>query len=212
VFDAIAQSDPAQIDAADATLRQVYPDTHGQVDPSQSAQSVPLIPIPVVQASETREPAPQQVQPQIQQPPPPAPQGEETWEQRYRSLQGIHNSHVGDLKARLTQAEATITQLTEQLRALPPAAQPQPAVVNPQDAETFGEDLVQMIQRTTERVLGPVAQSVEQRLAQLEGTLQGTNQVVAKTADERSSHTCASRCGLRPDQHVGSVSGVAGRT
>ena len=88
------------------------------------------------------------------------------------------------MKDKLDKLSADHQQLLDRLNAPPPVAQPQPASLNQADAETFGEDLVRMIQRTTEQVLGPVAQSVEQRLAQLEGTLQGTNQVVAKTADE----------------------------
>jgi len=167
----------AQLDAADAALKQAYPETHGLVEaPSLSAADpVPPIPVETVQASE----------PQTQAQPEPPKQTVEDWEQKYRTLQGIHNKHVGDLKGRLEQLEASNQQLLDKLKtSTPPPAQAQPASVNPQDAETFGEDLVRMIQRTAEQLLGPVTQSVEQRLASLESNLQGTNKVVAQTADD----------------------------
>lgn len=175
----------AQLEAADATLRQMYPDTHGAPE-GQVAEPVSPIPVPTAQASEPQPPAQPQAQPVVQpQQPQTPPQSDETWEQRYRTLQGIHNKQVGELKDRLDQLSQQHQQLLDRLNAQSqPPAQPQPVAVNPQDAETFGEDLVRMIQRTTEQVLGPVANSVEQRLAQLEQNLQGTNQVVAKTADD----------------------------
>jgi len=173
----------AQLEAADATLRQMYPETHGTPE-GQVAEPVPPIPVPTAQASEPQPPAQPQVQPVQTPQPQPVPPQDDTWEQRYRTLQGIHNKQVGELKDRLEQLAAQHQQLLDRLNAPAPVAQPQPVAVNPQDAETFGEDLVRMIQRTTEQVLGPVANSVEQRLAQLESNLQGTNQVVAKTADD----------------------------
>jgi hypothetical protein len=175
----LPKSIQAQADAADATLRAAYPETHGLDGQQQVAEPVPPIPVPVVTASEPQSPVQQQVQPVQPQPP-----HDDSWEQRYRTLQGIHNKQVGELKDRLEQLAAQHQQLLERLNAPAPVAQPQPVAVNPQDAETFGEDLVRMIQRTTEQVLGPVANSVEQRLAQLEQNLQGTNKVVAQTADD----------------------------
>lgn len=172
----------AQLDAAEATLKQAYPETHGLTDPSfAAAEPVPPIPVPTAQASESQTPAPPQP---VVQTPQPAPSAED-WEQKYRTLQGIHNKHVGDLKTRIEQLEASNQQMLDRLQAsMQQTAQPQPATANPQDVETFGEDLVRMIQRTAEQMLGPVAQSVEQRLASLEQNLQGTNKVVAQTADD----------------------------
>jgi len=178
----LPKSIQAQADAADATLKAAYPETHGLDGQTQVAEPVPPIPLPVVQASEPQPPAQPQAQPVVvQQPQPPQ---DDSWEQRYRTLQGIHNKQVGELKDRLEQLAAQHQHLLDRLNAPAPVAQPQPVAVNPQDAETFGEDLVRMIQRTAEQTLGPVAQSVEQRLAQLEQSLQGTNKVVAKTADD----------------------------
>jgi hypothetical protein len=173
----------AQLDAADAALKQAYPESHGLGETSLDAAD-PVPPIPVATAEASESPIPAQPQP-TPQPPPPTPPMAEDWEQKYRTLQGIHNKHVGDLKARVEQLEASNQQLLDKLSAsMQPPAQAQPASVNPQDAETFGEDLVRMIQRTAEQLLNPVATSVEQRLAQLEQNLQGTNKVVAQTADE----------------------------
>lgn len=182
----LPKSIQAQADAAEAALRQAYPDTHGADNSLPSAaEPVPPIPLPTTQASEVPPPAQPQAQPEVPPQPQPTPQGEDTWEQRYRTLQGIHNRQIGDLKEKLDKLSADHQHLLDRLNTpSPPAAQPQPTSVSQADAETFGEDLVRMIQRTAEQTLGPVAQSVEQRLATLEQSLQGTNKVVAQTADE----------------------------
>ncbi len=67
-------------------------------------------------------------------------------------------------------------------------AQPRPetprAPINPQDAETFGEDLVEMVRRTAEGMAGSTVKELNGRIAQLEQQLAGASAVASKTADE----------------------------
>lgn len=125
----------------------------------------------------------------------PAPSQEETWERRYKTLQGLFNAEMPklqqqnkELSAKLNDAIARMEQLSAKTHKEP---EPQTPVVDPRDAETFGSDLVEMVQRQTQQVLGSVAAKLdgvvsgfEARLANLEQTLKGTTQTVAMTAEE----------------------------
>jgi uncharacterized small protein (DUF1192 family) len=106
----------------------------------------------------------------------------EDWEHKYRTLQGVHNRHVGDLKQRIGDLEGHIAQLAAQAKALP--ATPQVPEVNPQDAETFGSDLVEMVRRTAEGMSATTTRELQGRIAQLEQQLAGASAVASKTADE----------------------------
>lgn len=119
-------------------------------------------------------------------PPAPAGDSEQTWEQRYRSLQGVHNSHVADLKQRLQHSESAIAALRAELEAAKQAkpAAPEPAPVDPQDAETFGADLVQMVVRVAETRFMGLAARLEARITEVEQRLGGTAKAVAQTAEE----------------------------
>lgn len=112
---------------------------------------------------------------------PAAPAPQEDWEHKYRTLQGVHGAHVRDLKGRIGELEGQIAQLSRRQEAAP--ATPQP-VLNPQDAETFGEDLVEMVRRTAQAEGGTTVKLLQDRLAQLEQQLAGATAVASKTADE----------------------------
>ena len=114
--------------------------------------------------------------------PAPAPaQDPNPWEQRYKTLQGLHNRNVEDLKGRVKARDAEIAEMRKQLAELQ-AARPAPAV-DPRDAETFGEDLVAMVQRVVEARLGHSGAQTDSRMADLESRLEGTTNVVAQTAE-----------------------------
>lgn len=110
-------------------------------------------------------------------------------EQRYRTLQGIHRT----LNDKVQNMEAELRQLRAQVSAPPPPAPtpaPQP-VADPKDVETFGLDMVTMVQRTADAYLAAARTQFEARLAgieaavqQLSGNLKGTTQSIAKTAED----------------------------
>ena len=144
--------------------------------PPQETQvaTPPVALTPVAEATQVQLPA---QQPAATPPPPPS----EDWEHKYRTLQGVHNRHVGDLKTRIGELEAHIAQLARQQPAAPATPPPE---LNPQDAETFGTDLVEMVRRTAEGMAGTTTKELRDRVAQLEQQLAGASAVASKTADE----------------------------
>jgi hypothetical protein len=160
------------LEAADAQLLAMNGEPPAQQATAQPVATAPAEPV----QQPTQQPQFVEQQPRTE----PTPQQVENWEQKYKTLQGIHNRHVGDLKARIDQLEAHI----HAMQAAPAQTVTPVAEVNPQDEEAFGSDLVGMVRRTAETMYGGTASQFEGRLAQLERALQGQAQVVAKTADE----------------------------
>ncbi len=157
------------LDAANALLNP--PQEPQVVTPNQ-----PTIP---AEATQVQQPAPAPVATAPVAPPPPP---VEDWEHKYKTLQGVHNRHVSDLKTRIGDLEAHIAQLAAQAKT--PPATPAPPELNPQDAETFGTDLVEMVRRTAEGMSATTTRELQGRIAQLEQQLAGATAVASKTADE----------------------------
>lgn len=141
-------------------------------------------------------------EPQQQEPPAPvvaeappqvAPEPEETWEQRYRSLQGRFNSQVPVLQQQTKELSAQLQQVQadlEKQRAQQAPAEQKPSL-DPKDIDAFGADLVEMVQRVTQSVLGSMAARIDQtvtafesRLTQVERSLDSTSKVVSRSAEE----------------------------
>jgi polyhydroxyalkanoate synthesis regulator phasin len=140
--------------------------------PAEPQVAPPVQAVAQAEATQVYQPAPAPAVP---------PQSHEDWEHKYRTLQGVHNAHTRDLKARIGELEEHIAQLARRQEAAP--ATPPPAM-NPQDAETFGEDLVEMVRRTAQAEGGSAVKSMQERIAQLEQQLAGATAVASKTADE----------------------------
>jgi hypothetical protein len=110
------------------------------------------------------------------------------WQKRYQSLQGMYNAEIPRLQTQTKVFESQVAVLTEQVRALTAAAtrpppEPQKPAVDPRDVETFGESMMEMVQRhmnnavTTlqTQVSGAIA-NMDGRLKALEGSVQGVHQ------------------------------------
>lgn len=171
----LPQSVQAQLDAANALLATANtPPQPAEPQPQEVAQ--PAAPAPVAQPAPPAATAPA---------PAPAP---DVWEQRYKSLQGIHRSQTEQfqqLQQRLSALEAART-----AAPTPPAEAPKPPV-NPKDVEAFGLDMVEMVQRLVDQNLTQarqvIAQSFDALNAQIEALaakIDGTSQHVAKTAED----------------------------
>lgn len=132
-----------QVDAVDAMYQQPE---------APAAEDTPA-PAP----AETPEPAPETpetpetpAEPQSDAPAEPAAPAVQSdaavWEQRYKTLQGMHNQNMADMKHRLELALADKQTLTEKLaeRDAAPPAQPQPDV-DPKLVEEYGEDMVRFV-------------------------------------------------------------------
>jgi hypothetical protein len=90
-----------------------------------------------------------------------------------------------------TQLQEAVERLNKAAEAQAKPAEPQKPTADPRDVENFGSDLVEMVQRVAQQLLGSAATelqtraaSLEQRLAQLEQALKGTTQTVAVTAEQ----------------------------
>lgn len=150
------------------------------VPPQDAPVAPPVAPVQPAEATQVQPQAPEPVAVPPAAPPPPPP---EDWEHKYRTLQGVHNAHTRDLKQRIGDLEAHIAQLAAAAKTVPPATPPV-SEVNPQDAETFGQDLVEMVRRTAEGMSGSATKELQGRIAQLEQQLAGASAVASKTADE----------------------------
>lgn len=169
-----------QVEAAEALIAQAT---------APVAPEAPSAPAPAELEAPQQEPPTQAAAPA---PAAPAPAPQDTWEQRYRSLQGVFNKEVPalqqqtkDLSAQLQQAQQALEKLSAQ-----PAQEAKP-VVDPKDADAFGADLVEMVQRVTQGVLGSLAARMDQtvkafdaRLVAVERSLDSTSKSVAHTAEE----------------------------
>lgn len=169
----------AQVEAADAALAALN-------KPAETAETQ-------VEPLTSDQPTKQEAEPQPQvAAPAPAPQPD-PWEHKYKTLQGRYNSDVPKLQSQVnelkSQLDAAIAKLEEVTKSQ--VAQEKKPVADPQDVEAFGQDLVDMVQRVVERMLGGAAAefqrraaAFEQRLGKLEGVLKGTTETVAMTAEQ----------------------------
>lgn len=155
-----------------------------------AAQDAPApTPAPVAEpprAPDTAAPAEQPAVPATEPTPAPAPtlaDPEETWEKRYKTLQGMHNRNMADMKARAIAAEQKSRALAEELAALK-STPPAPTPDNKQYEETFGRDLVEMATRIAESVLSAEVAKISTRLSSIETKLSTSAQVAAQTAEE----------------------------
>lgn len=184
---ALPRAIQAQLEQANALLEAANkpPEAPAPAEPAQVAAPEPA-PEPAPAA-----PEPQATpEPQAQSHPQPDP-----WEQRYKTLQGLFNREVPSLQTKVKDLESQLQEAVARLNKAAddkakPAELDKPAA-DPRDVENFGSDLVEMVQRVAQRMLGAAATelqtkatSLEQRLAQLEQALKGTTQTVAVTAEQ----------------------------
>ena len=179
---ALPRSIQAQVEQANAVLAQANPqpqEPQAEIAP-EAPESQPQAPEPT---ASTETPAqPTQPQPDV-------------WEHKYKTLQGLFNREVPGLQNQVkdlrSQLETAVARLNEAADAKAKPSEPAAPVADPRDVENFGSDLVEMVQRTAERMFGRAASElqgqaarIEQRLAQLEQALQGTHETVAMTAEQ----------------------------
>lgn len=120
---------------------------------------------------------------------------ESTWEQRYKSLQGLFNTRVSELQHANKALTQQVQSLTEKLESFLEQAKQRPEtaqqVADPRDIEEFGKDLVEMVQRQASSVLASMASKIDAtikqydaRLSALEQKLTGATQSATLAAEE----------------------------
>jgi aminoglycoside phosphotransferase (APT) family kinase protein len=162
-----------QLAQADALLSAANPAQVEVVAPTPIEPTpVPVAPVPAEPAAQAPAPTPA-----VSADP------EEKWEARYKTLQGMHNRNMEDMKARQRAIEQQNQELAAQLAALKAAPAPS-ASPDPKYAETFGQDLVDMVRGVAEEMFGAAAKQIDARMGAIEQKLTGTTQAVTQTAEE----------------------------
>lgn len=136
-------------------------------------------------------PAPATVEPPAAQLPPAEPQKPKVddFEHKYKVLQGMFNQQnqaFRDLQEQIKDLKAKAEKPAE-----PPAPAPKPAM-DPKDIETFGKDMLEMVQRHAESVFNALSQQftsrfaqVEQRIGGIEQTLNGVSQKTTLSLEQQ---------------------------
>lgn len=122
-------------------------------------------------------PAPVQADPPAAQLPPaepPKPKADD-YEHKYRVLQGMFNQQnqsFRDLQEQIKELKAKADKPVE-----PPAPAAKP-VMDPKDIETFGKDMLEMVQRHAESTFTALSQQFTSRFAQVEQRIGGIEQAL----------------------------------
>lgn len=174
-----------QVEAAEALLPQPTPETPAGDEVQDEAVAAP----PPAADEHVAAPAPAPEAPPVLsdvEPEPPAKpaDSEQTWEQRYRSLQGLTNRNSADFKQRLHARDQELDALRKQVQELTARAEQAKPDVDPNDVETFGEDLVRMVQRAAEQTLARKLAPLDGRLQELDRRVDGTSHAATRTAEE----------------------------
>jgi hypothetical protein len=134
-------------------------------------------------ATPVGEPPASQPQAPVGEPPQQPPPQTDTWEQRYRTLQGKYDSEIPALRAQVGAMENLVRTMQAAPPQPPPApAPPPPAPIPAEDIEAYGEDLIQANQRWAGAYLGPQIADLRRDLDQLRG---GQQEITIGTMRER---------------------------
>lgn len=102
----------------------------------------------------------------------------EDFQHKYKVLQGMYNADVVKLRAQVSD----LTEVIQRLQTQSPAPSQEPAsTVDPKDIETFGEEMMGMVQRY---VTGAV-KVLEARVAAVEQAVNGVAQSTAETSRQQ---------------------------
>jgi cell division septum initiation protein DivIVA len=188
---ALPKSVQRQLDEADAIASQ-------QNQPPQQEIVTDASQLPAPAPAQASAPAPS-TQPQTPAPAePPAPA--EDWQQKFRTVQGMYQAEVPQLRAQNKQFEAQLAAAREQLTALSaavtkaqtPATEPPKAEIDPRDARAFGEDMVEMVNRYAQKTFASAQQRIDQmvggfdkRLSALEKAVTGVSQRTETTMESQ---------------------------
>ena len=156
-----------------------------QAQQDQQAQQPPVEVVTTASQLPQETPAPPESAAPQAPPPPVAPT--ENWEQKFKTLQGMYNTDVPQLRTQEKIHASEVIALKEQVRALSAAqqakpAEQQPKQIDPRDVESFGADMIEMVQRyasqTYEAIrneFGTHAAQIDSRLKELENRIVGVS-------------------------------------
>jgi len=110
-----------------------------------------------------------------------------TYAQRWRSLQGVYNAQKRQLDE--TQGRlANMEQLITQMQSAPAQDYSRPSHVTDKDMTEYGEDMVEFARRVTREEVVPLAQAVQQLMGRID-QLQGVVPMVQRVAHQQAQNT-----------------------
>jgi len=110
------------------------------------------------------------------------PQEEETWQQKYRTLQGMYDAEVPRLHAQLKELKAQMKELEKPKAEEAPKPKERKKLVTDDDVQAFGEDLIE-VQR---KVAREVAQEFQEELEKLRSDNDVLREQLTKTGSQVS--------------------------
>jgi hypothetical protein len=110
---------------------------------------------------------------------------EATWEQRYRTLQGIHNANASDFRRRVEQLTSENNELSKRLAQLEQAQIERESQqdTDPKFRESFGDEMVDMVQSVVDARIKRSGAKVDSKIENIDRKLSSATQETAQTAD-----------------------------
>ena len=143
-------------------------------------------PAPVVADPPADPPADPQPQPAPVEPA--EPQDAAYWQQRFKTMEGIHRQAVEHNKALATQVQQISTRLETLTQPQAPTPQPETPLVTNQDDEKFGSDLVDLARRAAReelRAVGKRLQTIEDLIKRVTPQVERVRQVEDQVVQSR---------------------------
>ncbi len=170
-----------QVEEADALEQQLYGQTE-QVNDQQQADPEVVQNEPQAAPQEHKEPE----APPVNDVEPVSKENDAAyWKQRFATVQGMLNSQSAQMTEQLRLANDRIQALTNDLERQRSAEQTQATNVNDNDAETFGEDLVDAMRRQAKQAVAQEIDQMQAYIRQLEDKLGSVNKQVAVSAQDQ---------------------------
>lgn len=145
-----------------------------------TTQVEPVAPDPQVPPVE---PVPAPVAEAPQAPVVPVPPVESDWEQKYRTLQGVLRAETTKLRATIADHEATIASL--QAQPVAPAVKPPAPGRDPRDEETYGTEMLDLIERRAAALVQAEMEKFQPQLEQTRTQVESISRQVYETDAEK---------------------------
>jgi hypothetical protein len=153
-------------------------DDSGEETPVAEEPTVKAAPQEELQDTNSEEPTPEPApQPQADDP------NSETWQHKYKVLQGMYNAEVPRMHQQIKDLKGEIDSLKKQKDAEPASAEPAPTrLLKDEEIEEFGPDLVDVIRRAAREEFLPELDSLRTENAQLKGEVGTVTQNLSASA------------------------------
>lgn len=150
---------------ANEALERMHAARSAQQNPPADPSAADPAPQPTVEAStQATPPADPAPAPQAT---PPANDGDDKWEARYKTISGKYNAEVPRLHQQLKERDAELKSLKDRVELLESASSKEP-LVKPEEVQEFGEPLVDLIRRAAREEVGAKDAELQQLKSKVE--------------------------------------------